>query len=104
MLLKCTVIAQSFHEDIYLSGVTAPLILNLGTKSYPPQVPAVLPPEKERRYPLDMRLFGPQIWSGRFGDDDFYLPEFEHPDVQPVAAAIFVQFLPKQKNKSFRKF
>jgi len=49
--------------------------------------PAALSPEKERRYPLDRRLGGPQRRSGRGEEEkNSQLPLVtEDPIVQPVA-------------------
>ena len=71
------------------SGVTFPLILNLGAKWR--QVLSFMPwlfysQRKSLQYLLHWRLSGPQSWSGRFGEEeDLALPGFEAQIVQPEA-------------------
>jgi hypothetical protein len=56
------------HEDVLGSGCIDPLILYFATAwILQPNAPNVLPRDKSRLYPLDMRLAGPQSRSRRRG-------------------------------------
>jgi hypothetical protein len=52
-------------------------------------------PKKQRRYPLNRRLGGPQSRSGRFGENKnlLSLPEFESRTVQHIVGAYGKQFV-----------
>jgi hypothetical protein len=72
------------------SGGMAPRILDLGTRwrwvvSFKPRT--FYSQGKNPRYPLDRRLGGPQIWSGRDGEEknSQLPPELEPPIIHSVA-------------------
>jgi hypothetical protein len=77
-------------EAYWESESIAPRILDLGSRwrwvvSFTPR--PFYPQEKSPWYPLDRRLGGPQMRSGRGGEEknSQALPRFEHLIIQPVA-------------------
>lgn len=64
------------HVDVFVTGGTGPLILNLGTKrevSGQLHAPAALPLGKSPQFTQDKNLDGLQSPTGRFDDDDILL-------------------------------
>ena len=91
---QCKFVPVHTFRAYKLSGELAPHILNLGTRCLGRFIPWIEP-----RYPLNMRLGGPQTWSECFGKKKNFLPllQFEprtvHPEVKPFLKICYSKHL-----------